>query len=182
MQTKAKSNSVITTKLGPDNNSIIFTVKDVGEIELSLALMSDENRQRAMIHGMTQRISDAAAISRNPETGKPADAADKFAAMKSLVVFYESGTKEWTRKRVEGGAGYSNGLLAECLKRLHPEKPAERIAAYLKGLKPSERAALLNSDKIRPIAEEIRAEAAEASKVDVDALLAGLDDEEAQSA
>lgn len=177
MQTKPKSNSIMTTVLSQDGNTITFKVAGAGECILDLTKLSEANRIRAIQHGMTQRISDGAALSRNPETGKPATPADKLAAMKVLVDHYNSGTSEWSRARAASGPTYTNGLLGECLKRLYPEKSEERIAAYLKGLKPSERTQLLASDKIRPIAEQIRNEAAATIKVDADKLLAGLDDE-----
>lgn len=174
METK-KASAVITTALSATNDAVTFTVKDAGELTLELARISDANKARAMLHGFVQRISDAAALSRNPETGKPASAQDKFDAMRILIEHYHSGTGEWTRTRA-AGPKYSNGLLGECLKRLYPDKTAERIAEYLDGLKPSQRTQLLASDKIRPIAEAIRAEAAKEMKVDADALLAGLED------
>jgi hypothetical protein len=172
--TKPKSNSVITTSVNEALTRIEFTVKDAGTLVLDLERLHRAILARATVHGMTQRISDAAAISRNPETGKPASAMDKLSAMRALVDHYQSGTEEWSRKRSEPAA-YTNGLLSEVLKRAYPNKDAERIAAYLKGLKPSERAALLVSPKLAPIAEQVRAEAAASSKVDTDALLAGLD-------
>lgn len=178
METKPKANSVITTEAVVVDNvvtGIKFKVKDAGEITLELAKLSDAVRERALIHGMTQRISDAAAISRNPETGKPASAADKLAAMKNLCDYYNGGAAEWNRKRAESaGAGYANGLLAEALKLAYPEKTPERIAEYIKGLKASERVALLASDTLKDFVDQIRSEAAKATKVDADKLLAGL--------
>lgn len=174
---KPKNTATITTEVNEAAMTILFKVKDAGEITLSLTKISEANRTKAMFHGMTQRISDAAAISRNAETGKPASPQDKLKAMQTLVEFYETGTAEWTRKRAAGeGAGYSNGLLVQCLKRLYVSKTAEQIETFVKGLKPSERVALLASDKIRVIADEIRAEAAKETKVDAEALLAGLED------
>lgn len=176
MQTKPKSNSVITTSLAADNGSVTFKVAEAGEITLDLSKISDANRARAMLHGFVQRISDAAAIPFNKELNRYATPVEKFAAMSALVEHYHSGTAEWSRARAQSGPRYTNGLLGECLKRLYPEKTPERIAEYLNGLKPSQRAQLLASDKVRPIAEQIRNEAAQEMKVDADALLAGLED------
>lgn len=41
--------------------------------------------ERATIHGFNQKIRDAAAISRNPETGRSATAEDKLAAMRRVA-------------------------------------------------------------------------------------------------
>lgn len=189
MQTKPKSNSVITTAQRDGGNGLtvlVFTVKDVGELTLDMGKLSAKVITRAAVHGLTQRISDAAAISRNTETGKSASPLDKFNAMKALCEWYETGTEEWTRKRAVGtgagsGSGYSNGLLEEALKRVYPGKSEERIREYVKGLKASERLGLLGSDKIRPVVEEIQREMAKDTKVDADALLAGLEEDEGAS-
>lgn len=175
METKAKSNSVITTEISSDLMHITFKVKDAGELTLSLSKLNSAILDRARVHGLIQRISDAAAISRTAENGYHVSPQAKLDAMRALVEHYESGTSEWNRKRAEGaGAGYSNGLLAQVLKMAYPEKSAERIAEYIKGLKASERVALLASETLKDYVEAVRAEAAKAIKVDADALLSGL--------
>lgn len=176
MQTKAKSNSVITHALERYEGGqtlIVFKVKDAGEIRLDMAKLNPAVIERAAIHGLIQRISDAAAISRNPETGLPASVLDKGAAMSALIDHYHSGTAEW--KRAGSGAGAVRGLLLEALVQAYPEKDRERLATWLKKRSAQERAALAVEPRIKLILDELRAKGTEA--VDTEALLGELDEE-----
>lgn len=62
-------------------------------------------RTRAELHGWKQRISDKAALSRDPKTGKPATWEEKFAAVSAIIAHYESGTDKWEMERTGGGGG-----------------------------------------------------------------------------
>lgn len=97
MVTKPKSNSVITHKVN-DNGTLTFTVRGAGEFTFDPSKASDVNRNRAQLHGWTQRISDGGAMSRDPVTGASATPGDKLARMQSLAAHYESGTEEWSLK------------------------------------------------------------------------------------
>lgn len=171
MQTKAKSNSVITHAV--EGEVIVFRVKDAGEVMLDRTKLNAAIIERAAIHGLIQRVSDAAAISRNPETGLPAQPADKLAAMRALVEFYESGTGEW--KRAGSGAGAVRGLLLEALVQAYPEKDREKLGGWLKKRSAQERAALAVEPRIKLILDELRQRGTEA--VDTEALLGELDEE-----
>tara|TARA_R110000868_G_scaffold2620_9_gene18740 strand:+ start:148 stop:768 length:621 start_codon:yes stop_codon:yes gene_type:complete len=113
MATKAKSNSIITARMtdesgnpadGPHAACIMFTVLGVGDICLTFSKLSAQTQRRAMVHGLTQRISDAAAIPFNKEENRYATAQEKFEAMQALVEHYHTGTEEWSRTRTAGGS------------------------------------------------------------------------------
>ena len=104
MATKAKSNSVITAQPTEDGGHITFKVLGVGDIMLSVSKLSPAVLTRARTHGLVQRISDAAAIPFNKEENRYATAQEKYEAMRALVEHYETGTEEWARNRVAGGA------------------------------------------------------------------------------
>lgn len=97
MQTKVKSNSVITHKLTPAG--ICFTVLGAGEFTFDPKLASESNRQRAELHGWIQRISDKAAIGSSDAEGKTIPAAIKskmkFEAMKACAEHYMQGSDQW---------------------------------------------------------------------------------------
>lgn len=96
MQTKAKTNSVVTHAV--EGRVITFNVKDAGSFTLDLDACSQAVRDRAMLHGMIQRISDRAAISRDSETGRAATPQEKLDAMKGLADFYATGTEDWAQR------------------------------------------------------------------------------------
>ncbi len=100
-----KANSVINTTINAADNTITFDVRGAGSVTLNMSRMSPENLAYAALHGMKQRVSDAAAISRNPDNGQPATPQDKLDAMAALVAHYESGGVEWGIRKATGGAG-----------------------------------------------------------------------------
>lgn len=157
-KTGKRTNWVISHAI---SGSIIkFTVKDVKEvIELDVEKVHEKIRARAAIHGLVQRISDAAAIPRDEETGKSATPEEKHAAMARLVAHYVGGAESWTLNRE--GAGGTRAvagvqLLREALELWQPEKGAEKIAAWVKGLKPQQVAALMASQELKPHIDAVR--------------------------
>jgi len=175
---ETKKARVITTRI--DGNLVTFEVRDAGNVTLDLSKLADEVKDRAMIHGMVQRVSDAAAMSRNDETGKPASPVDKLTAMARLVDHYNSGTHLWTMNREGGGGGNEGGLLGQVLMRAYGPKSGEtsdahreRILAYVKKRTPKERAALLAEPRLAQIAVQIREE--QGKGVDTSGMLDELD-------
>lgn len=171
MQTKAKSNSVITSKV--EGQTLIFTVKDIGNLRLNFTDLSETVRERAMVHGMVQRISDAAAIARSAENGYKVSAQEKYDAMAELVAHYASGTSEWSRARGAPGIGADAALLVKCLAQIYDDRTLEQLKAWVAKRSKSERTALLMSEKIKPLADEIRAQSA--SDISADDLIADLE-------
>lgn len=155
MQTKMKSNSIITHEVA--GNVITFHVKQAGDIVFNMDAVSPANRERAAIHGFIQRISDGAAMSRDPETGQPATPADKLARMQAIAEHYQSGSGDWSMRRE--GNGVEGGLLFRALTRLYPNKSADELRAFIEGVSTKERAALMVSPKVKPIVDEIRSAA-----------------------
>jgi hypothetical protein len=103
MQTKAKSNSVVTHALGEDGHVIAFKVLNAGEFQFDVRKVHPNMLRRAALHGFVQRIADAAAKSRDADTGKPATPADKLEAMRRVADHYASGVDQWALVRAEGG-------------------------------------------------------------------------------
>lgn len=128
---------------------------------------------QAIIHGLKQKLVDAAAISRNPETGRAASVQDKYDAVKEVYDRLLSG--EWNKRR-EGGSGGSGGLLFRALCRMYDgKKTPDDIRAFLEAKTDAEKAALRKNPKVAAIIEEIRAESAKDGDVNADDLLADLE-------
>lgn len=177
-QAKAKSNSVITTKL--DGSLIVFTVKggkgfntiknelEDGELVLDLARLHGDISAKALVHGMVQRVADAAAIPRDTKTGKSASPQEKLEAMAELVNHYNSGSGDW---RIGGKReGRSFLLLALC--EFRADKTREELQEWLKALTDNQKKALENDPRIKPKIDTMRAQGTE--QVDTEELLAGL--------
>lgn len=132
---------------------------------------SNEIREAAMIHGFKQKVCDAAALSRDEGTGKPATPADKLAAMREVEVQLAQG--DWNRRATgDGTAGM--GLLVAALVRLSG-KPRVEVEATVEGWTKEEQAAMRATSAVAPIIAAIKAErGAKGTPVDVSGLLAAF--------
>ena len=154
---------------------LTITGSDGTVLRLDAAWMADDIRHAAMMHGFKQKLVDAAAISRNPDTGRSATVADKMAAIGEVYERLCQG--EWNKTR-EGSGGSGGGLLLAALVRLYAGRKDEAtIKAYLSNLDAECQAALRADPRIAPIIAEIKAarDAKRGSSVDVGELLAGLE-------
>lgn len=124
--------------------------------------------RQAMLHGLKQKLVDAAAIGRDPETGRSATPDDKFTAVKTVFDRLMAG--QWNATRGEGG-GSRGGLLLEALCRLYPAKTRQELRGYLDGKTAKEQSALRKNPKVAAIIAEIQS----ANVDDSDDLLAELE-------
>ena len=164
----AKSNSVIETVV--DGCELTVRVADFEPIHVDIRTLADDVRAAATLHGLKQKICDAAAISRDPETGHPASARDKYDAMVAVAMRLRAG--EWNAKRGDGTGAGAGGLLARALVRF-TGKSAGEIREFLAAKTRAEHAALRANPKIAAIIDEIRAERG-GDGVDTDEMLSEL--------
>lgn len=170
MQTKPKSNSVVTHELHTDIGQVIFKVVGAGEFTLDTTKISEAIRSRAMLHGLIQRISDAAAIGRDPATGKPvADAPQlKLANMRRLADHYMSGSEFWTVPREPStGPGLDRLILAAVCEATGKSDADVRLMVSEGSTKHAIAAkvyleSLAGAAKVKPIYERMKAEQASA--------------------
>lgn len=150
-----------------------FTYAD-GEVDLvTLAeLTASANYTTFAWHGAKQKAIDAAAISRDPETGRAASVGTKREACREAIRRALAG--DWFKNRGEGGTG-TGGLLYRALCRLYAEtKTPEAIREWLNGKTDAEQAALRKNSKVAAMIETIRAESAKADGIDSEGLLGEL--------
>lgn len=128
---------------------------------------------QATLHGLKQKLVDAAAISRNTETGRAASVADKYDAVREVYDRLLSG--EWNKRREGGAGGSAGGLLFRALCRMYDgKKSVDDIRAFLAAKTEAEKAALRKNSKVAAVIEEIRAESARGDTATGDDLLADL--------
>ena len=130
----------------------------------------------ATIHGLKQKLVDAAAISRNTDTGRAASVEDKYNAVKTVFDRITSENGTWNAVR-DGGAGVSGGLLLRALCRMYEgKKTKEQLVEYLATKSAEQKTALRKNPKIAEIIEELKEANAKESDVDSDELLSELED------
>ena len=162
-----KSNSVIETTVNNTDGILVLVFANGERIDVEADQLSTEICRAAMMHGLKQKLCDAAAMSRNPETGRPATVEEKYAAVKEVYDRLLKG--EWNAKR-EGG-GNTGGLLYRALCILYPTKTPEDLKTWLAAKKRAELDALRNSERIAAIIATLKPTKGE---IDADALLADL--------
>jgi hypothetical protein len=143
--------AILLPGCAPDDGWVMVGDARVNTVEINPNLLN-----MAACHGIKQKCIDAAAISRNPDTGKSATVADKWAALGRVVDRITSDDGTWNEAR-EGG-GNQGGLLLRALMRLQPNKTKEQLVAWLEGKADKEQAALRANPKIAPIIAELKAE------------------------
>lgn len=176
MQTKPKANSVITHQL-LETGILRFNVLGAGFVDFDRTKVHAANLERAALHGFIQRISDAAALSRNTTTGAPASPADKLAAMEELVEHYHSGAAEWKRT----GTGTQGGLIVRAIMRVKGltfEAATQQVEAFAAKKHKGDTAAALRflatGAQVMAAMDAIRQESRPAPKVDADEALGEL--------
>lgn len=165
------SSSIHATTLPAGNLTLSFVTGD--RLVVKTADLSPEILAYAIMHGLKQKLVDAAAISRNTETGRPATPVDKYEAVKAVYdrIIVEG---RWNATREGGGA--VGGLLLKALIRLYPAKSADALREYLDGKTDAEKSALRRTPKIAAMIETIREEAGKTANIDTDELLSELED------
>jgi len=133
-------------------------------ITLSSDQLTPEIRQNALMHGLKQKLVDAAAMSRNTDTGQSATIQDKYDAVREVYGRLLAG--EWNKRREGTETG---SLLLRALIVMKPEKTREQLETYLAGLTKAQQAALRANPKVAEVIAQMRAKPA--ANVDTDAML-----------
>lgn len=183
--TGKRANWAIAHKVDFAAMSITWQVRGAGALTLEVAKVNQLNREKAMLHGFVQRVSDAAAMARDSKTGASASPQEKFEAMRRLVEHYASGAEGWSPARSVEGVGRPKSenpqarLLRAALKVFNPAKDEETIAQFVKGLGAAQITALVLSEQLKEAVERAREQLQQedakiAEGVNAEELLSGL--------
>lgn len=120
----------------------------------------------AACHGISQKVGDAAAMSRNPETGKSATVDDKYNAAKAVADRILAG--QWNAPR--DGNGRDADLLRALIQYYAGKRTEEQVRAAYEGWSAEQRRALERNEQIAAIIARIKATRVDAT-IDTDELL-----------
>lgn len=155
----------IDTTMVQDENGQIVGIQLVfgGRADLSIQVnhtkLNPSILHQAMLHGLKQKLVDAAAISRNTATGASATIQDKYDAVREVAERLMAG--EWNKRREAGAGSGPGGLLKAALIRLYAGRMnEEQLDAWLTAKTDKEKAALRKNPKVAEIIDTIRAERA----------------------
>lgn len=157
-----------------ENGTLILTFRHGEVLRVHPESLNPEIQRAAMLHGLKQKLVDAAAISRDTVTGRAATISTKYDAVKEIFdrITGASGWPAWNKPRAGGGGG-QGGLLARAIAR-YKSVPVEAAKSYLDRLTDAQKQALRVDPRIATIINDLRAESAKPAGIDTDALLDGL--------
>lgn len=152
---------------------LTLTFADGNEIVVDVSKLSDDIRAAAIMHGVKQKLVDAAAIARNVDTGTSATVTDKYNAVKKVADRIMSADGKWNEGR--GAAttpGASGAILVRALMKM-TGKDETYVKDFLSAKTKEERAALKRNPKVLEIMAELQA-ATVTNGINTDALLGEL--------
>lgn len=166
---------MMQVKINPADLTVTWTFPgtDLSPIVLNMESVHADNTTYAALHGMNQRCSDNAAGADTPE--------GKRAAVAEMVEWYTSGTDQWDRPRVGGGARpFDVGLVVTALANTKTGGDVDRANRAIDGLAEKRDIPRVDAAKMFANDETIAAEMARirakrvTPAIDVDAELAAL--------
>ena len=179
MNDTTKRNTAITATIVTNETdgrpcALHLKFADGEELAITASQLTNNVMEYAVFHGLKQKLVDAAAISRNPETGRAASVEDKYQAVKTVYDRLLAG--QWNAVREGGGA--TGGLLLQALVRMYAgRKTPDELKTFLADKSDAEKTALRKNPRVAAIIEDIRAETGKAASIDTDELLGELDEE-----
>jgi len=153
----------------PLNGALTLAFSNGAGFTVHMSDLTPEIATQCLMHGLKQKLCDAAAISRNPDTGRSATVGDKYNAVREVYDRLLAG--QWNKTR-EGGAGATGGLLFRALCITYPAKTPETIREYLAKRTAEEKTALRK--KFAELIATLKAPADDGT--DVDGMLDELND------
>lgn len=153
-----KQAAALSVTIDGDIITLTFGHDTANPLALSAQYLTPEIQHAAMMHGLKQKLVDAAAIPRDTETGRSATPAQKMDAVRSVLETLRAG--QWNKTRATGeGSTAAGGLLYRALVRLQAGKMApEAVKTWLAGKDKEAQAALRGNARIAAIIAEIKAE------------------------
>ena len=153
---------------------LTLTFQNGQEIVVDATKLSEKIAKSALMHGLKQKLVDAAAIARDIETGKSATIEDKFNAVKKVADRLMRADGEWNEGRSaagEGTGGIANILIRALMKMTGHD--AAYTKAFLENKTKEERAALRKNPQVLAVIAELQA-ATVSNGINTSALLGEL--------
>ena len=173
MNTITKTTKTIPTiaiEVEATAQTVTATFKNGEQLIVDCSKFSDELKTMAMLHGVKQKIGDAAAIARNTDTGASATVEDKYNAMSEVVERLNS-NGDWNKVR-DGGAGNSSKYSQLVLALMeHSKRDKAAIDVFLAGKSKEQITALRVNPSIAAIIARFANEASARKGVDSESLL-----------
>ena len=166
MNTTTRTPAIDAT-VSDDRGTLTLAFSNGETLSLHVSQIGVDVAAYALMHGLKQKLVDAAAISRNPDTGRSATIDDKYNAVKEVYDRLLSG--QWNKNRESGAV--KGGLLFRALCMFYPDKTPEAIRTFLEAKTAEQKTALRKVPKIAAIIATLKDDDTDTDGVDTDALL-----------
>ena len=157
------------------NTTLTITFSNGKDLSLDVSKLSPEIQRYAMLHGIKQKLVDAAAITRNTETGASASIDDKYAAVKEVCDRIGSTNGTWNKERATTSTPKgANSLLVRALMQMTGRDKAY-VDDYLSAKTKEQREAIKRNPRVLAVISELQAQTV-VNGIDTDELLSELGD------
>jgi hypothetical protein len=175
--------SAISADVFMPRMTLTLTFSNGNEIVVDANMLNQSVRDAALMHGLKQKLVDAAAISRNLDTGASATIDDKYNAVKKIADRLMLPDGVWNEGRKSADAGSTAGVNSILLRALMQMTGRDEayVRDYLSAKTKEQRAALRKNPRVVAIMAELSA-ATVVNGVNTDELLSelGVDPEESE--
>lgn len=171
MNTTNQTTKAIDVTTDTDALTVTLTFGNGKTLAIDATTLAGDIQAMATLHGLKQKLVDAAAISRNPDTGRSATIDDKYNAVKEVYDRLLAG--QWNKGRADGTTG-TGGYLFRALCILYAARTPETIREFLTKKSKKEQATLRTTPKIKAIIDDLKladAEKGDGDGMDTDAML-----------
>ena len=168
--TDAKRQAAVSASFDDAMTTLTLKFANGKELRVVTHTLSPMIARRALIHGLSAKLVDAAALPFDKELNRFPTIDEKFDAVKEVFDRITAPEGEWNA--IREGSGETGGVLARALVRLHGgKKTIEEVREWLATKTAEEKTALRGNAKVAAIISAMAAEKPEVKKVDTDALL-----------
>lgn len=154
MNAKTTRTAAVTTDIFGTTLTLNFA--NGKELQIDTTTLHADIVQQAILHGLKQKLVDAAAIARDTETGKTATIDDKYQAVKTVFDRITSATPSWNAVR-EGEQKQQGGIFVRALMEL-TGKSREATQAAIETYTKEQVAALKKNPRVLAIIQRMERE------------------------
>ena len=91
----------VSCECDTDTLSVTVTFANGQQVTVDATRLNDDIRNMAVLHGIKQKLIDAAALPRDPITGRSATISDKISAVREVFERITSTDGTWNKIRAE---------------------------------------------------------------------------------
>lgn len=165
----------ITTTLWDGNDGLTIHFAHGKSLTLRVTDLVHNIITQSTLHGLKQKLVDAAAIARNRDTGRSATLDDKFAAVKEVfdrITGAGGEAPSWNIVAKGPGSAPTGGMLLAALCALKPEKTTAQLREWLEKQDTASKSALRNNPRVIAEISRLKAQNAKNTQgIDTDELL-----------